>query len=94
MNLKRRCVELRAAPPPAAAAGGGAAAGAAATAAAVYMQQGEDNVRLGKGADYIRAFLLGFEQRDCLALLRLEDIYLESFEVQDVKRLNGAHLSR
>ncbi|CDJ56917.1 RNA-binding protein PNO1, related [Eimeria maxima] len=97
MNLKRRCVELRAAPPPATptqtggALGGG---GGGATAAATYMQKGEDNIRLSKGYDYIRAFLLGFEQRDCLALLRLDDMYLESFEIQDVKRLNGAHLSR
>ncbi|CDJ44886.1 hypothetical protein, conserved, partial [Eimeria tenella] len=56
--------------------------------------RGDDNSRLAKAADYVRAFLLGFEQRDCVALLRLEDMYLESFEVQDVKKLTGAHFSR
>ncbi|KAL8428008.1 hypothetical protein Efla_005620 [Eimeria flavescens] len=80
MNLKRRCVEIRAAP-----------AGAAAAAAG---QLADDNTRLQKGADYIRAFLLGFEQRDCVALLRLDDMYLETFEIQDVKKLTGAHFSR
>lgn len=83
MNVKRRCVELRAAPAPA-----GTPAGAA------NMQLGDDNTRLGKGADYVRAFLMGFEQRDCVALLRLDDMYLETFEIQDVKRLTGAHFSR
>lgn len=83
MNIKRRCVELRAAPAPA-----GTAAVTATT------QLGDDNTRLGKGADYVRAFLMGFEQRDCVALLRLDDMYLETFEIQDVKRLTGAHFSR
>ncbi|OEH80109.1 RNA-binding protein [Cyclospora cayetanensis] len=87
MNVKRRCVELRAAPPPTGAA-------AAAGAVAAKLQLGDDNARLGKGADYVRAFLLGFEQRDCVALLRLDDMYLETFEIQDVKRLTGAHFSR
>ncbi|KAL8441001.1 hypothetical protein Emag_007539 [Eimeria magna] len=85
MNLKRRCVELRAAPPPSVTSG--PSAGAA-------SQLADDNTRLGKGADYVRAFLMGFEQRDCVALLRLEDMYLETFEIQDVKRLTGAHFSR
>ncbi|KAL8435603.1 hypothetical protein ACSSS7_002374 [Eimeria intestinalis] len=85
MNLKRRCVELRAAP--AASVTSGPPANATA-------QLADDNTRLGKGADYIRAFLMGFEQRDCVALLRLEDMYLETFEIQDVKKLTGAHFSR
>jgi len=54
----------------------------------------EDIAYLQKGADYMKAFMLGFDQSDCIALLRLDDLFVESFEVKDVKRLNGDHLSR
>jgi RNA-binding protein PNO1 len=36
---------------------------------------------LQKGEDFIRAFVLGFEVQDSVALLRLDDLYIESFEV-------------
>jgi len=38
--------------------------------------------------------MLGFEMQDAVAVLRLDDLYLESFEVKDVKTVAMAHLSR
>ena len=47
-----------------------------------------------KGADFITAFTLGFDLDDAIALLRLDDLYIQSFEIKDVKQLSGEHLGR
>ncbi|GAB5363229.1 hypothetical protein AAMO2058_000865800 [Amorphochlora amoebiformis] len=49
---------------------------------------------LQKSTEFVRAFMLGFEIRDAIALLRLDNLYLDSFQVKDVRTLHGEHLSR
>lgn len=54
-----------------------------------------DSGALQKGEDFVKAFTLGFDVDDAIALLRLDDLYIQSFELKDVKgSLNGEHIGR
>lgn len=81
MNLKTRCVDLRTSPQTASVAGDESGGGA--------------KVLLQKAEDFIKAVIAGFDVKDAIALLRLDDVYIEGFEIRDVRaNLEGDNLSR
>jgi RNA-binding protein PNO1 len=44
----------------------------------------EENA-LQKAVDFIDAFLIGFEVKDAISIMRLDEIYIETFEIKDGK---------
>lgn len=81
MNLKTRCVDLRTSPQT---AGVG-----------VEGSTGANKVMLQKAEDFVKAVIAGFDVKDAVALIRMDDVYIEGFEIKDVRaNLQGDNLSR
>merc|ERR1719154_253087 len=54
-----------------------------------------DVARLQKAADFIQAVVYGFSVEDSEALVRLNSIYLETFDIKDIRQtLQGDHVGR
>ncbi|PHH80254.1 hypothetical protein CDD80_2277 [Ophiocordyceps camponoti-rufipedis] len=53
-----------------------------------------DSGALQKGEDFVKAFTLGFDVDDAIALLRLDDLYIETFEIKDVRIMHGDSQAR
>ena len=64
----------------------------------VELRAGKATTDIGalqKGVDFVTAFTYGFDIDDALALVRLDELFLETFQVEDVKQtLKGDHLGR
>jgi len=45
----------------------------------------KDMLDVQRAADFLKSFMLGFDLTDSIAMLRLDDLYLETFEVKDGK---------
>ncbi|EKX38439.1 hypothetical protein GUITHDRAFT_115406 [Guillardia theta CCMP2712] len=48
-----------------------------------------DASALTRAAEYTQAFMTGFSLQDATAMLRLDGLYMESFEITDIKRLKS-----
>ncbi len=47
------------------------------------------NDSLQMGADFVSAFAMGFDIDDAIALLRLDSLYIQSFDIKDVRQTLG-----
>ncbi|KAK3990999.1 hypothetical protein QBC44DRAFT_324017 [Cladorrhinum sp. PSN332] len=49
----------------------------------------QNNDSLQMGADFVSAFAMGFDIDDAIALLRLDSLYIQSFDIKDVRQTLG-----
>lgn len=49
----------------------------------------QSNDSLQMGADFVSAFAMGFDIDDAIALLRLDSLYIQSFDIKDVRQTLG-----
>lgn len=47
-----------------------------------------------KAEDFVRAFLTGFGADDAVVLVHMDNLYVDSFEIKDVRTLRNGHLPR
>jgi RNA-binding protein PNO1 len=57
-------------------------------------EETEDRAAIQRTYNFLKAFMLGFSLDDSIAMLRLDDLFLDTFQIKDVKTLHGDHLSR
>lgn len=48
-------------------------------------EETDDKLNIQRASDFVKAFMLGFNLNDAIAMLRLDDLYLDSFEIRDGK---------
>lgn len=53
----------------------------------------KDVSALTKAADFVKGFIFAFQVKNTFALIRLDDLFSESFEITGAKPLKGDHLS-
>lgn len=49
---------------------------------------------LERSITYIQAFLDGFKPEDAISIMKFKDVFTESFQIQEVRKLKSSHLSR
>ncbi|KAL8371621.1 hypothetical protein RB595_001426 [Gaeumannomyces hyphopodioides] len=62
----------------------------------VEMRSSQSTTEAGalQKEDFVKAFTLGFDVQDAIALIRVPELYIQTFEIKDVKSLTGGHLAR
>jgi RNA-binding protein PNO1 len=53
-----------------------------------------EGATLQKASDYIKAFMLGFDLQDAVAILRLDDLFLDSFDIKEGTCMISEKLAR
>jgi RNA-binding protein PNO1 len=49
---------------------------------------------LERSISYIKAIVEGFKPEDAISIMKFRDIFTESFEIQEIRKLKNSHLSR